>query len=418
MKKTYLLLITLALFAASSVSAQDEGFIYGKIYTSDNRTYEGPIRWGKEEVYWIDVFNASKEENTYIHYLTNDQREKLDEKRMWRNGYFSSSTLRWIGIGSNRERYYSEDYTHQFSCQFGELKSLRLLSRKRVELELQNGLKVAVKGDGYNDIDTDVKVIDKEIGEIILEWDRIDRIEFKSTPSRLAQKFGEPLYGTVDAYAGTYTGYIQWGHDERLSTDKLDGDSEDGKVALMFDKIASLEGHMSRCNVTLKSGRELELRGSNDVNSGNRGIIITTEKGLMIDVPWDEFKKLTFKPAPSMAPIKYDNFKLQKEMKATVTTTDGKTISGPMVLDLDEQYDFELFQGKYAGVEFATPLRNIKRIVSNSGESADVYFANGEKLSLKESQDVSELNQGILIFTEKDNPVYIPWEKVKEILLN
>ena len=316
MKKIYLLLVSCTLlFTTSSVFAQDEGFIYGKIYTDDNHTYEGAIRWGKEEVYWVDVFNASKEENPYINYLTRDEKERLDEKRMWSHGDFSaSSALRWIGIGSTHDHFYEKDYTHQFGCQFGEIKSIRLLSSKRVEVTLQSGMKVEVNGSGYNDIGTDIKIIDTEIGEIEIDWYRIEKIEFKNTPSRLAQKFGEPLYGSVETYQNTYTGYIQWDHDERLSTDKLDGDSEDGKVALQFDKISSIEGHMSRCKIVLKSGRELDLRGSNDVNSGNRGIIITDDKGMIIDVPWDEFKKLTLKSAPAF-PSRYENFKSQKPLK-------------------------------------------------------------------------------------------------------
>lgn len=422
MKKIYTAIVaTLTLLAASSysASAQDEGFIYGKIYMDDNRSYEGPIRWGKEEVYWVDVFNAGKEENDFIHYLSHDERDRLDERRSWHNGNFSaSSTLRWIGIGSTHERYYEKDFTHQFSCQFGEIKSIRLISSKRVEVELQSGIKTIVNGEGYNDIGADLRIIDKEIGEMEVDWHRIERIEFKSTPSHIPQKFGEPLYGTVETFQGKFTGYIQWDHDERLSTDKLDGESEDGKVAIMFDKIASLEPHFSRCKVVLKSGRELELRGSNDVNSENRGIIITDEKGTMIDVPWDEFKKLTFTPISSAPAVKYEKFKTQKELKATVITRDGKTLSGKMILDLDEEYDFELYQGKADEIEFAVPLRNIKRIVPNSGDGAEVFLVSGEKLSLAESQDVGELNQGVLIFAGKDNPTYVSWEDVKEIQLN
>lgn len=416
MKKMYLLLISIMII--SSVSAQDEGFIYGKIYMDDDRSYEGPIRWGKEEVYWVDVFNASKEVNENIRFLTREEKERLDEKRSWRNGNFSaSSTLRWMGLGSGSDRSYEEDYTHQFSCQFGDLKSIKVLSSKRVELELQNGKQVRVSGEGYNDIGADLKIIDKEIGEMELDWHRIQRIEFKSTPSRLAQKFGEPLYGSVQTFQGTFTGYIQWDHDERVSTDKLDGESEDGKVSLMFDKIISIEPHLNRSHVILKSGRELELRGSNDVNSDNKGIIITDEKGMMTDVPWDEFKKLTLMSPPSVALPRYESFKSQKELTGTVATKSGKTLSGRIVLDLDEEYDFELFQGKEDEIEFTIPLRNMKRIEVTGYNSTDVYLTNGKKLALHESQDVGELNQGVLVFSGKDHPVYIPWEEVKDIEL-
>ena len=418
MKKIYLLAAALTLLAASTTSAQDEGFIYGKIYTDDNRTYEGPIRWGKEEVYWVDVFNAAKEANDYIHFLSREEREALDEQRIWEQGDFSASTtLRWLGFNSSHERYYKHDYVHQFSCQFGEIKSIRILSSKRVEVELQSGIKVEVNGEGYNDIDTDIKIVDKEIGDIDMDWRRIERIEFKSTPSKIAQKFGEPLYGTIETYQGTFTGYVQWDRDERLTTDKLDGDAEDGKVAIAFDKIASLEPHMNRCTVVLKSGRTLDLRGSNDVNSENRGIIVTSEDGTIVEVPWSEAKKLTLKPVTSAPAVRYENFKTQKELNATVATNDGKTISGKMVLDLDEEYDFELYQGKSDDIEFAIPLRNIKHIAVANGYRADVTLKNGKKLSLEDAQDVGKLNQGVLIFADKDHATYIAWKDIKDIEL-
>lgn len=419
MKKIYSLLSTVCIMlVAFTASAQDQGFIYGKIYMDDNRTYEGAIRWGKEEVYWVDVFNASKKENDFIHYLSEDEREKLDEQHAWENGnVFSSNGLRWLGIGSTSERSYEADYTHQFSCQFGEIKSIRLVSSKRAEIELQSGIKVKVDGEGYNDLGTDLKIIDKEIGDIEVSWNRIERIEFKSTPSNLTQKFGEPLYGTLETFQGTFTGYIQWDHDERLLTDKLDGDSEDGKVAITFDKITTLEPHMSRCEVTLKSGRTLELRGSNDVNSENRGIIVTNETGTIIDVPWSECKKLTLKPVSSAPAVKYESFSSQKELKATVLTQSGKKVTGKLVFDLDEEYDFELFQGKSDEVNYAVPLRNIKRITVINGSRTQLSLANGKELMLEDSQDTGKLNQGLLVFESKDRPVYISWEDVKEIEL-
>ena len=69
---TVVLLSILPLFS----QGHDEGFIYGRVYTDDGH-YEGPIRWGKEEAYWCDLFNAGKNDNAYIHYLSDDDRERL-----------------------------------------------------------------------------------------------------------------------------------------------------------------------------------------------------------------------------------------------------------------------------------------------------------------------------------------------------
>src|SRR6185436_2139370 len=171
-------------------------------------------------------------------------------------------------------------------------------------------------------------------------------------------------------------------------TDKLDGDAEDGDVAILFDKIKSIERHLSRSRVVLKSGRELELHGSNDVNSENRGIIVTDETGTMVDIPWEEFQKVTFTAVPAKPIARYNDFQLPKEITATVTTVYNKTLKGRTVLDLDEEFDFELFQGKEGDIEYHIPVRNIQKISVIHGHKAELFLKNGKKLSLDESQDV------------------------------
>ncbi|MEJ0031419.1 MAG: hypothetical protein WDO15_14060 [Bacteroidota bacterium] len=133
-------------------------------------------------------------------------------------------------------------------------------------------------------------------------------------------RFGKPLYGTVEAFGEKFTGYIQWDHDERLSIDKLDGESDDGDLSIEFDKIASITRAGSRCLVQLKSGREIYMEGSNDVNRENRGVIVMSKDIPSIDVPWDEFDKITFEDKVAPALVSYDQFKTQKELQATIKT--------------------------------------------------------------------------------------------------
>src|SRR4051812_44820018 len=185
MKRIYWMLLMVA--TSLTTTAQDEAFIYGKIFTSDGRSYEGPIRWGKEEVYWIDVFNGSKDGNENLRHLTHEQRDRLDDqRRRGHHDYISSSNWRWISWTDHED---DNDFTHQFSCQFGEIKTIRMMRRNLVEVELQSGIKFDVNGQGYNDIGEDVRIIDHEIGEMQIDWHDIDRVEFKATPSKLAQKF-------------------------------------------------------------------------------------------------------------------------------------------------------------------------------------------------------------------------------------
>ncbi len=335
MKSFILILILIPI----GLAAQDEAFIYGRISTKDGNTYEGPIRWGKEEVYWTDLFNASKEDNENLRRLSTAERDKLDEQQAWAGGDRNSFTtfVRSVGLRTERYIFHSEgSYVHQFGCQFGEIRTMHPEGRRYLSIEMQNGDRFTLDGEGYNDVGATVHVMDKAVGEASVEWERIERIEFMPTPHKLEDKFGEPLYGTVETYDGTYSGYIQWDHDERITTDKLDGDAEDGKMSIPFAKIRSIERRAGHSVVVLQSGREVELRGSNDVSHGHRGVIIMNKDIPSIDVPWDEFRKVTFTDKAPQPLVRYEDFKTQKPLQAKVTLHDGKTVSGKLIYDLDE----------------------------------------------------------------------------------
>jgi len=404
------------LLAYQLLDAQDASFIYGVVYTEDGKSYEGPIRWGKEEVYWTDIFNASKERNENLKYLSAEQRDQLDD-RQFRNGDWGDRFARSFGWSSSDEgRDYYHTYVHQFSCQFGEIKTLRPAGRNSAELEMRNGVIVEVDGEGYNDIGLDIKILDKELDEVEVYWDRIDKIEFRETPSKLTARFGIPLYGTVEAFGSKFTGFIQWDHDERLSVDKLDGDSDDGDMSIEFGKIKSIERVGGRSRVTLKSGREITLDGSNDVSSGHRGVIVMNNEFASIDIPWREFDKVTFLDKAGSLPT-YGSFNSQKELSGSVTAYDGRVYTGKIVFDLDEAYDSELLQGKEGEFEYAMPFRNISSLTTDGEYQCSVTLKSGKKIKLGDGQDVDERNQGVLIFENgKNAPAYISWRDVREVI--
>jgi hypothetical protein len=117
-----------------------------------------------------------------------------------------------------------------------------------------------------------------------------------------------------------------------------------------------------------------------------------------------------------MAMSSYDQFKNQKELSATVKTFGGESYSGRLVFDLDEEFDFELLQGKDHDFEYTTAFRNVKKIKTYDDTRCEIELKSGQKLKLHDAQDVDERNQGLLLFASgKDKPTYIPWEKVSEI---
>src|SRR4051812_47581600 len=95
-------------FAIETHAQSHEGFIYGKVYTNRS-TYTGPIRWGKEEVLWTDLFNAAKTDRTY---------EKLAPQK---------KSESWSDYDWDFSSIWENSTTHQFTCQFGNMKEMRMV---------------------------------------------------------------------------------------------------------------------------------------------------------------------------------------------------------------------------------------------------------------------------------------------------
>lgn len=397
----------LAITGSSLFAGEDDGYIYGKVIMKNDTEYQGVIRWGDEESFWDDMFNATKLENEYADYFYDDDLEVIgDDNRDRRNRKRGRWFVRWSDN--------SGVSTHQFKCRFGDIQSMELLGRDGVLLTFKNGEEIELE-DGSNDVGTEVKVFDKELGSIDLKWRRIDRIEFMETPNQLSEKFGEPLFGQVTTRNGSFEGFIQWDHDECLSTDILDGESDDGKMKIEFGKIASIKRERRGALVTLKSGREIYLDDSNDVDEDNRGIVVKDPKGYgKALIEWREFEEIRFSKPSGSGPA-YNDFKSARVLEARIETKDGQTVSGKIAYDLDESFDLEMLDGKFDRVEYHIPFRNISSITPQRRYGSLVKLRNGDTLELEESRDVDDDNAGILVWTGGENVSYVPWDNVEKV---
>jgi hypothetical protein len=293
-----------------------------------------------------------------------------------------------------------------------------MISDDEVIIKLKNGGEIRVEDDG-NDIGEKVQVMDPELGVINIDWENIDRIEFLPTPARLNQVFGMPLYGTVEGVRKEkYTGFIVWDNDERLTTDKLDGDSDDGDVSIMFNEINTIEKRGRGTSVTTRSGRELYLTGSNDVNEDNRGILVVTPGVGVIKFSWDAFRKLTLASPKTTGPS-YDDFAPPKLVTGTVSRLDGGDVSGQIVFDIDETIDFEFIEGIENYIDYMIPMKNIRSITPKNYDYSQVDLVSGQSLLLGEGRDVSGKNAGLLVFQKgKKDPVYVSWRRINQITFN
>ncbi|MEM6643008.1 MAG: hypothetical protein AAF616_08525 [Bacteroidota bacterium] len=407
----YFFVFTLiTLLFTQEINAQDQGFIYGSVLTESGSTYTGPIRWGKEEVFWSDMFNASKRSNQNLDYLSDRELDQL-RTRQEENTFIS----KFLNIEISWDREMS--FVHEFAVAFGNIKEIENVGGSRILLTLKNGETLRLGGSGYNDIGAKISILDQELGAVSISWSDLEKITFSQTPRTLPQKFGDPLVGTVFSDIGEFTGLVQWDHDERVGSDKLDGDSRDGDLSIRFDQIRSIERDGSnRSFVTLKSGRELSLSGSNDVNDGNRGIIVYVEGLGRVDIEWDEFDKVVFEDSKDSGRA-FDTYKSPQKIKGTVVVDNGDRVVGNIIYDLDEAYDIEVLNGEDDDVKFFIPLGLIKEIKPRAGDRAQVLLKSGNEFMLEDSQDVSDEHQGVLVLSDRD-PVYIPWDRIENLLLD
>lgn len=386
---------------AIEVSAQSpQGFIYAKIYTEEN-TYTGPVRWGTEEMLWSDFFNAAKATD---HYLKLVPEEKNDDS--WLNFDWTFNSI-----------WENKVIAHQFTCRFGDLSGIRILDNQKAKLSFKNGAELIVDGQGYNDLGSRIHVIDPELGMVSLDWHRISRIDFLPTPSRLETTFGLPLYGTVEGVRKeNFTGLVIWDNDEHAGPDKLDGESNDGKLSIKFADIHSIEKKGDGSLVTLHSGREVFLTGSNDVNRENRGVMVITEDLGTVKLSWKAFRKVIFSTAPHTGPS-YSQFTKPVILQGTVKQIDDTELTGRIIYDIDETLDLEFLEGAENDIEYHIPFRLVRKIIPKNYDYSSVELTTGKTLLLGGLRDISSQNGGLLVFTKgKKDPEHVSWNKIYEIV--
>ena len=155
---------------------------------------------------------------------------------------------------------------------------------------------------GSNDVDDDnrgIVISYPDFGQVRVEWDEFDRLDFKPAPRQVLYKEfdgGRRLQGTVHTEDGEiYSGTIRWDNDEEYTWEILDGDYRDINFDIELGSVKSIEKRSHRSSVvTLWDDRSFRLRGSNDVDEGNRGIFVILSDGDEVEIEWEDFDRVEF----------------------------------------------------------------------------------------------------------------------------
>lgn len=394
-------ILTILLITLHGAVAQDSsGYIYGVITTSSDQEYEGFIRWGNEELYWHDIFNGNKE---------------VDEELI--KPYQSKGEKKWFDWDWDFGSIWDDKYkttSHTFACFFGDIDYLEIGRGDKVELFFKNGQSVSLQG-GSNDIGTNLIVNDIELGKISIKWSKIDKIDFRQSPDNVDLPYDIPLYGKVKTKRkGSFQGYVKWDLDERAGEDILNGDCncDADEMEIPFKQIKSIAKARNGSVVMMKNGREFELYGSNDINSGNRGIEIFQEEVGTVRIGWDEFKNIEFMPTAIAGPS-YEAFDIPKGLMANIETLDEDLYEGMVIFDIDEVWETEMLDGNDDNLTYQIPFGRIKKIIPKNSDYSIIYLKNGAELLLGDTQDVSRRNDGLLLFQENaKEPKHIEWDDI------
>jgi len=399
-------LLSLGFFSTASATAErardPRGFLYGRITTRSGSVYEGRLRWNKEEAFWGDFFNAGKEDLPYLKDVPRQERRRRESIKIF-----------GVPIGVS----WGEDEDRQLVARFGDLRRIEVERGDDATVVFKSGARYAVSG-GSNDVEggTKITVWDRGAGEIQVRWKEIRTIDFLPTPANLTVPVFR-LRGTVQTEDGTFRGTIQWDQDECLSSDELDGDTRDGKVSLQMGEIRSIERRSRNSSeVVLRDGRTFVLKGTNDVDSSNRGIYVNDSRFGRVLVTWDAFRRVDFDPPGDSGPA-YTDFHPGHPLFGKVSTVEGKTYRGRLIYDVDEMETMELLNGQRHDVEYSIPFARLAFLLPERTNSSRVVLKGGQELRLEDAVDVGRDNAGVLVFEsgQEKTPRYIPWRDVRRI---
>ena len=225
--------------------------LYGTVETSAGDAFTGFVTWDVDEVLTADLLDGDDERN---------RRQRIP---------------------------------------FGEI--------RRIEQDGNGALVTLTDGrtlrlDGTNDVDgrnNDLLVLDPGLGQIRIDWDDFEAATFSAAPYALDLRDftgAGLLYGTVTTRDGEQLqGTVRWDDDEAAGWEFLNGERDGIEFEIEMGQIEEIERlSSSAAFVTLRDGRTIELRGSNDVNSGNEGIVVTLADGREYRVDWSDFDRVVF----------------------------------------------------------------------------------------------------------------------------
>ncbi len=250
------------------------------------------------------------------------------------------------------------------------------------------------------------------------------------------------IYGKITTVDGdVYQGLIRWDKNEGSWCDILNGDKEshrshgsrhesvrifgitigerwdsDGgdnvQSGICFGHIKTIEPlRGDAVRLTLKSGEKIRLEGgSTDLGSENRGVVIEDTKEGEIEFDWDEIDTVELSQGPADLPSTFGD-----RLYGTLTTRAGDEYTGWVGWDLDELFAKDVLDGEYKDHSRKVPFGKIKSIERRGSGGATVNLTDGDKIVLRETNDVDDSNRGICVYDPGIGQVTAGWDEFDKL---
>ncbi|WP_223787765.1 hypothetical protein [Marinicella meishanensis] len=408
MKK--ILLTAMLSAAVGSVAAKPEPIIYGTVTDKKGQTHTGSIRWGDQETFLSDIFNGVKIGTVGFEHLTDDEQEALLDHQPGPQATIGDLQITFKSF------FGKEIDPPYFNVPFGAIKQLAIDAEQPLfTATLHDGTTIVSDGESSNDLRSDIYVKDAQGNTQEFDMDELTLVTFAKAPAN-ALTFGDGIYGTVTSSIGTFQGRVMWDKDERLTDEELDGNDEANKdYEIKFADIKSIEKNGNYSLVELTDGNTLNLTGTNDVNTSNRGIWVDHPDLGRVEIEWSQFNKLVIEDV-DVAWLDFDDYaQMQQPLRGTVTLQDGSSVQADAIT-----YDMSLVSQAdllYADVNEANrqiPLRTIKQITVKHEQAVELTLHDGSTLLAYGNNSVTRDNNGLLL-KSGENYRWVPWAEVKTI---
>jgi hypothetical protein len=377
--------------------------LWGRVTLIDGAVLEGFIRWDRNETTVADMLDGSRSPSEDGTRLRRTFSERTAEERR--------RSVELPGLRVTWEEDEEFDALVRSGVRFGHIERI-VPDGSRIRVDLRGGGSVELRasstdiGSAFRGLEVEVEAGDiREVG-----WPRIAEIGFMPVPEGRSPSRAR-LYGTVATDRGLeFTGWLAWDADEVFASDLLDG--EEGSLA--FSEIRMVERAGRGVRVSLGTGEQMTLTGTNDVDDGNRGIHVSDPGLGRVVVEWDAFTSLRFEPSVPTA----GEFGTAGPIRGSVETESGREFAGRIVWDLDESERWHLLNGDADGVSIDVEFSRIRRIEkARGGDGVVVTLRDGRTVELEGSNDVDAMNRGIVVIMDSGEETLVEWAGFRSLTL-